>query len=158
MTNSKTSFRYSSERYLQKGTPSYWTTVVVLPIQTSPGLSLSVCYETVTIRCTRWHGNKIEYMQVIIDNIKESALNLYSVRNICASVEIMQLAQRKRMQDSDSKHRISVGNGPCQYDFQVGLIWPTCKQVLTALTSTATTTSSYLPATLPKPQGVRVSG
>ena len=69
----------------------------------------------------------------------------------------MQLAQRKRMEDND-KHGISVGNGPCQNDFQVGLIWPTCKQVLTALTSTATTTSSYLPAIVPKPQGVRVSG
>ena len=39
-------------------------------------------------------------------------------------------------------------NGPCrhvrQMIFQVGLIWHTCKQVLTPLT--ATTTSSYQPA------------
>ena len=70
----------------------------------------------------------------------------------------MQLAQQKRIDLCRDNQQ--VGMDPVHMIFQVGLIWPACKQVLTALTSTASQSDHniQLPASLPKPQGYRVSG
>ena len=61
------------------------------------------------------------------------------------------------MRLAQQKHGIPVGTDPVDMIFQVGLIWPACKQVLTALTSHSDH-DIQLPASPPKPQGLRVSG